>query len=900
MSLHDVVVWSYDLAGTELRFSPGMDALLGLAGATDEYVRDRVSSLLTPLTQAAHTAPVWDDLELDEWYERDDGDRRLLRFRARKYASGTEGGLVGVATDITRTAEDQQSLRDLADRYRLLVELSPDAICVHQDGVVVYVNPATVRMGGLASSSQIIGRPITDFVAAESLDEMYERLASLTAPGTASEPAQARIGTREGDMLLVEAVSVRTSWEGRPAYQVIMRDITAQKEAEAALHNRAALVQHVSNAVIATTAEGVVTSWNPAAETIYGRTADAVVGEPISRVVGAELDPARVLQHGVTDAVHRHADGSALTIRVSVASMDSGFVLVCADETARRRAEQHYATVITALNDGVVVVDPRGVIATANPAAARILGTTQAELTGSRAGSWTFHDEQGAPVEGDPVTWTQRSGSQRNSLVLSTRRPDGTEVWLAMATRALDHGGSAPYAVLVSFTDVTESRAIRAQLERAATQDPLTTLANRTEILKFITESVHGDSAAATTGVLFVDLDKFKVINDSLGHAVGDEVLRVIGQRFLRQARPRDVVGRLGGDEFVVITRDDPTPEALVEIADRLRADLTQPIALQHRQLRVDASVGVVLVHRRDPRLAEDILRDADVAMYQAKVLGGRRCAIFDVDLRRRMQRQLDLEQELRGAADAGLLHAVYQPIIDIPTGEIVAVEALLRWNHPEFGKVSPAEFIPIAEESGLINDIGARALRTVSREFMEHLPTSGWRLNVNLSARQLDDAHLPDIVRDAVSSSGLPASRLCLEITESALMQDLHNAGDVLAKLREPGVSLAIDDFGTGYSSLAQLHRMPTDSLKIDRSFVLDIGKTTDTDIIVSSIIAMAHTLNLAVVAEGVETEEQLTMLRDLGCDQAQGFLLGKPVPIDALEGEIARCRQQRYADGH
>jgi EAL domain-containing protein (putative c-di-GMP-specific phosphodiesterase class I) len=275
--------------------------------------------------------------------------------------------------------------------------------------------------------------------------------------------------------------------------------------------------------------------------------------------------------------------------------------------------------------------------------------------------------------------------------------------------------------------------------------------------------------------------------------------------------------------------------------------------------------------------------------MYQAKTLGRGRHHFFDVGLRERMQRRLRMEQDLRDAVHDGQLWPAYQPVVDLRTGEMVAVEALLRWTHPRHGAISPVEFIPLAEESDLINVIGKEMLRATTRELATRRRDQGLdlTLKVNLSTRQLDDPHLVPAVQDALANTGLPAGALCLEVTESALMRDQEAAGEVLASLRSLGVLLAIDDFGTGYSSLAQLRRLTLDTLKIDRSFITGIAESRDAAAIVTSIIAMAHAVDLTVIAEGVETAEQLDLLRSLGCDQAQGYHLGRPVPAAELFGQ-------------
>jgi diguanylate cyclase (GGDEF)-like protein/PAS domain S-box-containing protein len=567
--------------------------------------------------------------------------------------------------------------------------------------------------------------------------------------------------------------------------------------------------------------------------------------------------------------------------------MTDGYVLICADETARRRAEQYFTTVVAAIEEGVIVVGPHGEIESVNPAAERILGIRGDELVGTSTSVACLYDEAGEPIPlwDFPSARTRRTGQPQNGRVLRALRPDGTHVWLSLSVNILRQQDDLPPAVVISFTDITDRRRIEERREHEATHDALTGLVNRTVVIDRLSRAERGRTGA--TAILFIDLDKFKVINDSLGHGTGDRVLRVVGARLRAGIRRGDVVGRLGGDEFAIIAHNVRSRGEATELATRIRDELNRPVAVDGRTLHIDASIGIVLADGDDPRPGGDLLRDADLAMYQAKTEGRGRHAFFDVDLRERTQRRLQLEQDLRRAPECGQLWLVYQPIVDLRTGRTTMVEGLLRWTHPRYGLISPGEFIPLAEESDLIDIIGAHMLSIATRELagLRAGDHPDLRLTVNLSARQLDNARLVDTVRTAAAITGLPPGALCLEITESALMRDPVAAARTLAALRELGAHLAIDDFGTGYSSLAQLLTLPLDTLKIDRTFVAGLGHSTDAEAIVTSIIAMAHAVNLTVVAEGVENADQLEILRRLDCDQGQGYHLGRPVPAAELE---------------
>jgi diguanylate cyclase (GGDEF)-like protein/PAS domain S-box-containing protein len=440
-----------------------------------------------------------------------------------------------------------------------------------------------------------------------------------------------------------------------------------------------------------------------------------------------------------------------------------------------------------------------------------------------------------------------------------------------------------------------ERRAAEDQLLHLAYHDPLTGLPNRALFSEMCGHALAGTGRTGTAvAVLFLDVDRFKVVNDSLGHDHGDELLRIVAERLRVAVRPGDLVARLGGDEFAVLCQDLEPQEAQTRaaaIAERLLTTLREPCVVKNDELFVSGSIGIAVSGRRRDQ-PEQLLADADAAMYRAKRRGKDRWELFNASLEHEARQRLDVERALHGAIGRGEMFLDYQPIVELATGNVVGAEALLRWRSPIIGVVEPSRFIGIAEDTGLIVPIGRWILAEACRWGAQWHAQAGGRfhLAVNLSARQLDDPDLAFVVQGALEESGLPAEGLMLEATESALMGhfDVHVAS--LGLLDALGVRIAIDDFGTGYSSLAYVGRFPIAELKIDRSFVIELGSAeSDSSPIVAAVVALGRTLGVRVVAEGVETDAQRDALVALGCDLAQGYLLGKPAPPEEVGRRLA-----------
>lgn len=547
------------------------------------------------------------------------------------------------AADVSTTddspAELSEASRESADeRYRRLLEHSPDAICVHQAGRVVYVNKAGIRWMRAESAEQLVGNLITTFVEAQSIPAMLDRISGLRRQGDISESSEAVMTRLDGTRLDVEAVSVLTVWSGEPAYQVIFRDVSAQKAAQASLSYQAALVHHASDAIIATTSAGDVTSWNPAAETVYGRTAAEVLGRPVSEAVGAELNPQKILmESGVVTDTHYAADGTPRTVRVSAAAMDDGYVLLCTDQTALRRAEQHFENVVSSLDEGVLVLDPTGQVLSVNPAVRRLLGIAgdelvvgYRELTRHWAENWEYavFDVDGHPIQPPsepPVINTIKYGTPFHGEARKAAPQGGEARWLSISTRRLNPEEGRKSAVLISFRDVSSERLARDRLAQQALHDPLTGLPNRTHLMDSVAELRREGSLAA---VLFIDLDDLKGVNDSLGHDAGDLTIQAAAQRLRNAVRKEDVVCRFAGDEFVVLLVGRFTGDELQSMTERIRSLMAEPVMLTGFAVQMGASMGVVETGPGDVRDDAALLRLADRAMYEAKA-GGRRTVVF-------------------------------------------------------------------------------------------------------------------------------------------------------------------------------------------------------------------------------------------------------------------------------
>jgi diguanylate cyclase (GGDEF)-like protein/PAS domain S-box-containing protein len=563
--------------------------------------------------------------------------------------------------------------------------------------------------------------------------------------------------------------------------------------------------------------------------------------------------------------------------------------VLAGEQRALRASEERFRSLLQHSSDAVTVIGLDGVVRYQSESLRRLLGRGADEAVGGALADLLHPDD--VPTLEAILTHAQQRRLASQAVEWRMARADGRwaqiEAMVTDMTRDPHVGG-----LLLNSRDIGERAALEAQLAHQAYHDALTGLPNRVRFA----EALHAALARAARreapiSVLLLDLDNFKTINDSLGHAAGDELLRAVARRIEASIRPGDLAARLAGDEFAVLLESGSgLPQDAARVAERIAAQLGQLIPVQGRDVATSASIGIVSAQAATT--AEEMLRDADVAMYQAKAAGGSGFAIFEPAMHAAAVARLELETDLRGALGRGEFSVVYQPILLLADGGRWGSEALLRWTHPRRGLIGPAEFVPIAEQMGLIGQIGWWVLDTAIRQAAawgigRNGDSAGQFVSVNVSVRQLYDAELPERLQRLVRSAGLNPSSVMLELTEGAIGADT-NVTSRLAELRRRGFVVAVDDFGTGYSSLSRIGQLPVEVVKIDRTFISALEHDPSAPALIRSMIDLATALGMRTVAEGVETEEQLAILKQLGCHAAQGYLLGRPLPPEPLAAEL------------
>ncbi len=687
------------------------------------------------------------------------------------------------------------------------------------------------------------------------------------------------------------------SLTGEGGLACVRVDISETKRTELELRKLSQALEQSPASVVITDTQGKIEYVNPRFEEVTGYCAEEVLGRSPSLLKSGDKSPSeyRELWETITAGRvwrgqfhNKRKDGSIFWEAASISPVrdETGrvthFVAVKEDITARKRAEEQLrmnATVFETTTEGIMVTDAERRIKTVNPAFTRITGYGAGEVIGKnpRLLSSGRHD-----AEFYCQLWEQLLRRGYWSGEIWDRRKDGSVFPAWMSLVALKDEGDQLIEFVAVFSDMTQRKNDEEQIRYQANHDALTGLPNRTLLLDRLELAIAtAHRERREVALLFLDLDRFKSVNDTLGHVVGDELLQQVAGRVNGCTREADTVARFGGDEFAVLLPEVLGGGDVALVAEKIIARLAPPFRLAERELYIGASIGIAL-YPDDSQDADTMLLHADMAMYRAKEAGRNRYRFFTAGMQASIKAKAELEQELRLALERDELILHYQPLVEATTRRPVAYEALIRWRHPTRGLVPPDHFIPLAEEAGLVEPLGRWVLETACGQ-LRQWQQAGWpelRMAVNVSARQRQLGFSADALKPILAATGIAPQTLVLEITEGLMLDDSDESLAWLYRFRDLGVRLAIDDFGTGYSSLSYLKRFPVDELKIDRTFVRELPDNSDDASLVEAIIAMAHSLGLKLVAEGVETEEQCAFLRERGCGSLQGYLFGPPAP--------------------
>ena len=851
--------------------------------------------------------------------------RRLMRFSDRlshgdfdtrlESGSNDELGRLTDQLERMRTAIRQlfEDVGQREERFRTIVTQVPGAVFRYRpDGPIDFVSEAIVDIAGYTAVQFMRGttHAWVDLICPEDRRNHRHAVRAAVAELQPYELEYRILNASGAERWVSEHGQPQIDEQGVIWVDGIITDISQRKHhemrIEALLTEQSAILDNVMFGVMFVRHRRIV-SLNRRCEELFGYASGEMAGCSTAIVFPSpyEFEAAgerqyRILAQGGDFSEERHyqrRDGSYFWAMVSGCALDphrpnEGSIWVYADITARKEAEEKLrlsATVLEHIADGVMVVDAHGVIVAVNPAFTQITGYTEAEALGQPS-SLTRSERHDAVFY--QALWDELSTSGFWRGEIWNRRKNG-EIYLEWLTISAVRDTSAATTHYVGvFSDITLVKQAQEKLDHLAHHDPLTALPNR---LLFHDRLHHALQRAARDqeqlAILFIDLDRFKNVNDTLGHHIGDELLQKVACQLSARLREGDTLARLGGDEFIVLLERIDGQYGATQVAEKLMTVFEQPFTVAGHELFDTCSVGISL-YPDDALDLNMLIRNADVAMYQAKARGRNGYRFYAPSMTGEGVERLRLETFLRRSIEKHEIFLNYQPQVEIDTGRLVGVEALVRWNHPELGLVPPARFIALAEDSGFINQLGKWVLDEACRQMMRW-QQQGLRvpkMAVNLSVKQFERGSMAGMVADILAETGLEPQRLQLEVTESVIM----NTGDALGfinDLHAIGVGLAIDDFGTGYSSLAYLKQLPVQTLKIDRSFIKDISTDPNDEAIAIAIIQLGKSMHLSVIAEGVETQEQAAFLLRHGCRLAQGYLYSQPV--------LAQDVLERWLDG-
>ena len=836
---------------------------------------------------------------------RKDGSHywELASIAPIRAADGAITGFVAVKEDITLQKRSERELREREAKLAALMGSLPDMMFVidAERHIVEFHAPAPEML--LMPPEHFLNRPYAESLPPLVVAKVDQAIAGMAADG-APRQLEYALDLEDGEHHFNASISLLMGGDAALAgFIVLVRDITERVRMEHALGEsetryRALFADSRVAMLVIDPVDGSIVDANAKACEYYGYGLATITGMKIWQIntltheqVAAEMARARARKIDLFQFRHRLASGEVRDVEVASGPIEiRGRKLlysIVQDVTERKRYEERMReamVVFRASSQGIMTTDGEGVITSVNPAFCTITGYAVDEVIGHKSSIFRSGRHDAAFFED---MWTRLVATGAWEGEIWNRRKNGETYpqWLTITAVRDAEGRVTEYVSL--FSDITERKQQEAAIWHQANFDPLTGLANRSLLQDRLERALaHARRHRSKVGLMFLDLDGFKWINDSLGHDVGDELLIDVALRLNACVREQDTVARLGGDEFTVVVHDLHDIEDLRTISDKLVAVLRDPFMLASTRHHLSGSVGIT-VFPDDGDNVQTLLRNADIAMYKAKQSGKNRAQFYAHHMQADALARMQLEADLRVAIEQQAFVLHYQPIVDTGSGRLVGAEALIRWRHPQRGMVPPIEFIPLAEDSGLIVQIGEWALREAVRQGQQWRDAGhpALRLAVNVSGVQFREPGLPELLRALLPESGGGREHLMLEITESVLMDSSEEAEGRMREIKAQGLGYSLDDFGTGFSSLSYLKRFPVDTVKIDRSFVRDCPDDHSDASLVEAIINMAHSLDLRVTAEGVETAAQRDFLRGLGCDYLQGYLIGRPAPADEFE---------------